>query len=885
MSSEAAWPLNDVPALRLAYSSAALGAQLLASPCEVAVEWSSDGVTWTEAPDGRFLRIKRRTDGVDQAGVQRYELPGYSWMLRKLILFPGTAPLVDGKRAFLSATPGAILRTFVTEGQDRGALPLLTIDFDADVDSAGDAWEKILTIHYEPGLDLLTTLINLAEQGVCDFRMEGRTLRVFNADTELDRDLATGAAPIDLRYGRDIVEAPDTGTLEDAASAVLVVGEGGFRQSFVSSAGHGPWGRWEMYVGQGGVSDLGTATLLADAAIKHAAGERVQRIRSVALTEARWLPLRDYQPGDRVLAPGEGGALESLRVRQITLTRDQHGVVSGNLVLNDRLLERDLRLARRTAGIVGGSTASGGSGARPAPETPVPRTPAKPTGLIVNALPYIDSSGFPQGQITATWNPVTADASGVALTVGGYELFGRVNEVGAPWFLVALTQAGDVSATFSPLIVGEQYQFKVRATNLGQRGAFSDSVAVTIPDDPYAPPVPTAPQLATRLGVVHVTWDGLGVGAAVMPSDFARVRVWMQDPLAPGWAEIGSLYGAGALVVPGLPYGADREFRLTSVDQSGNESAASTSATIAATQLVNGDAATGSITTGALAANAVTAAKVAAGAIEASHLAANAVTADKLEAVLALVSRLVAGNPTGARVELNSSGVEAYNASSVQTVSVSAATGAVAIIGQLSTGTVGRRIVVNPAGSADPEIRWYPGSGTNYARIYADTDGAIVHVSGLSPDTTRRSQVIQRGDEWRAQIYDPATGLAGGGYMFAKPDELEVGYNDASANLHRFRFTSAAAEFKGKWTFTGSEAGLIMRTVSLSGGSAYNVLWTFTMLTVPRVVFTADNPIPDRLAFHMRTPTTTQFTLRSSESSLGTPTAFTVQLNLWAWRM
>ncbi|MEV4807230.1 hypothetical protein AB0K18_45150 [Nonomuraea sp. NPDC049421] len=118
------------------------------------------------------------------------------------------------------------------------------------------------------------------------------------------------------------------------------------------------------------------------------------------------------------------------------------------------------------------------------------------------------------------------------------------------------------------------------------------------------------------------------------------------------------------------------------------------------------------------------------GAVEAGHIAANAVTADKLGAVLALVTRIVAGNPAGARVKLNGGGLEAYDASSVQTVAVSSASGAVSIVGQLATGVVGRRIIVNPSGSADPEIRFMPGSGSTYARIYADTDGAIVSRPG-----------------------------------------------------------------------------------------------------------------------------------------------------------
>ncbi|WP_336214373.1 fibronectin type III domain-containing protein [Nonomuraea sp. LPB2021202275-12-8] len=882
LSLEAAWPLNDVGGLRLAYAAGAVGAELLEQPCEVAIEWSADGVTWTEPPDGRFLRILRRGDSTDQAEVVRYELPAFVWMLRKLILYSGSAPLVDGKRAFLSATPGAILRTWLTEGQTRGALPGVTWDFTLTHDSAGVEWAKVLTIYYEPGLDLLTTLINLAEQGVIDFQMQGRELRVFNADT-LHNDLAAGDAPVDLRYGRDITQAPEVGTLEDAASAVLVVGDAGFQQSYVSSAGHGPWGRWEMFIGQGGVSDPGTATLLADTAIKRASGERVQRTRSIALETARWLPFRDYAPGDLVLAPGEAAAMQSLRVRQITLTRDHKRALAGHLVLNDRLLERDLRLARRTAGIVGGSTSSGGSGAKPAPEAPAPRTPTAPPGLIVDSAAFIDTSGYARGQITATWGAVTQDVVGVALDISGYELYGRKNEVGLPWLLLAVTPADDTTATYSPLPVGETWAFKVRAVNNGRRGGFSaPPVVEAIADDPDAPPVPTTPLLATRLGVVHVSWDGLGAGAEPMPTDLARVRVWMQDPLAPGWEEIGYLDAAGSIVVPGLPYGADRDFRFTAVDHSGNESAASPSATIATVPLVDGDAAEGSITTGALAANAVTAAKVAAGAIEASHIAAEAVTADKLQAVLALATRIVAGDPGAARVELNEDGLEAYDSGGAQTVTVSAASGAVSIVGQLSTGVVGRRIIVNPAGSADPEIRWYPSTGTNYARIFVDNDGSIIHISGLNSGGDRRSQVIQRGDEWRMHIYNPSTALASGGYMFAQPTQLEVGYNDPTPALNRWRFTSTVAEYKGRLDYFGGDAGLLMFSLSINLNSGLSTIaWgSATMLTTPFCAIGLTYSGTGVVTSYMTARSTSGFNLRcDSSGAVGSATAM-----IWAWR-
>ncbi|MBO3752126.1 hypothetical protein J5X84_39195 [Streptosporangiaceae bacterium NEAU-GS5] len=96
--------------------------------------------------------------------------------------------------------------------------------------------------------------------------------------------------------------------------------------------------------------------------------------------------------------------------------------------------------------------------------------------------------------------------------------------------------------------------------------------------------------LTTRLGVVAVAWDGLGGSLVPMPNDLAYVTVEMQNPLAPGWTAIGTLDTAGQLLVPGLSYGADRQFRLVAGDRSGNTSARWPWPTIQAVRLVAGDA-------------------------------------------------------------------------------------------------------------------------------------------------------------------------------------------------------------------------------------------------------------------------------------------------------
>ena len=591
LSVDVGQPLNDLPSLRVDYSAHAVGADLLEQPCEVAVElYDARTGSWTEYPDSRFLRVQRSGDVADPTGARSYAMPGYGWQMRKIRLYPGSGNLVDGKRGFLSATAGTIVRTFVQEWHNRGGSSEFAIDFDTALDSAGQPWDKILTIYYAPGIDLLTVLTNLAEQGVCDWRMAGRTLQVYNADTALGRDRASGPGAVVLQLGRDVTDAPDQASLEDLVTDVYLEGEDGFSLELSNPNARSPWGRWEEYLTQGGVSNEGTARILAQAVLDSGATERVQITRGLDVTAAEYLPWADYQPGDYVRAPGDRGAVDTLRVRQITLSRDRDGHLSGNVVLNDRFLESEIRRARRTNGIVNGAVATGGSGVQPAPDGPDRRAPAAPTGLIVHTDAYLDSDGAARGLATLTWGLVDEDPDGAALEVSVYEVYHRPNVQGTPWVKATETDHPTNTASIPNYNPGEEWAWKVRAVSKygGVRGEFSDQVAATIADDVDAPPVPSAPGLETRLGVIRVAWDGRGANNEAMPTDFSHVTVWMSAD-EQTWEPVDTLTGPGVAIVPDQPYDEVRHFRFTAVDRSGNESEPSASDSIATTRLVTID--------------------------------------------------------------------------------------------------------------------------------------------------------------------------------------------------------------------------------------------------------------------------------------------------------
>ncbi|MEV0617557.1 fibronectin type III domain-containing protein [Nonomuraea sp. NPDC050404] len=806
LSFESAAPLNDVSSLRLDYSTHAAGAELLARPCEIALEYLAGG-DWVEPPNGRVLRIKRGSDVTDQAGKRSYTCPGYAWQFKKAVLYP-TAGMVDGKRQFNAVPVGAVLRTLIDEAKARGALDGMTAEFSSSVDSDGKEWAATLTIALEPGVDLLTLLLNLSDQGVIDWRMRGRELQVFNEGTVMATDRSSGPALVDLWLGRDVDQAPDDATLEDLSSAILIAGENGFTHEIANDPSASPWGRWETYQQQGGVSDAGTAAALGQAALSRAAEERVQITRSVVFDVARWLPWANYAPGDTVLAPGDGGGMEPLRIRQITVSRASDGKLSGNLVLNDRFLEDDIKLARKSAGILAGGVSSGGSGATPAPDSSG-RVPAAPPGLIVEPDAYLDAGGYGRGIAVVTWGPVTADVNGVALDVGGYEVYARPNAEGELWYLVAQTASGDVSVSVSSLNVDAEYAFKVRAVgNDGTKGEFSPPVAVLIPNDTTPPPVPSAPTLTTRLGVIHVAWDGLGTGGVPMPIDFERVRVWMQDPLAPGTpaVEVDYLTAAGVVVIPDQPYNEPREVWLTAIDRSGNESQPTAAGVIATVPLVDADL-IGEIIDGAehiidgtipgdakitadsitsrliralaieadkIAANAITADKVAAGSIQASHVSSNAITADKISANAITAAKLAA---------------DAINGKTI--------TGSL-----IRTGTAGQRIVIDPS---TLDIRFYPGNSTNYSRLWSsdnDFPGEATFriTSGTNVGRTAQTRMTIAAGWTKLEILNPNNSNPNGGFLESAESYSRIGYDDGGVDSqYMWMDGSGMTTHIGKW--------------------------------------------------------------------------------------
>lgn len=582
--------MNEVSGCTLSYLPNSAGADLLSDYVEVAVEASVDnGASWDEIPNGRYMRRDREYEKIALLNARKYTLPGYAWQLNKSIVWETTGLNEDGKRPFLSATVGIIIKTLIDEAHARDTILGLDYDFDTILDSAGIAWDKIITIYYEPTLSIYQILDNLSQQGMCDWRMQGRTLQIYNADTVMGED---HSEDVRLQPGVDIKALPIKASIENLVNKALVLGDEGVTLELSNPAVFMPWGNWETSISNAGVTDPGTMTLLGTALLEDGGAEKVQFTAELKMDTTTYFPFSDFLTGHYISGPSEAvGGFQPYRVRQINGRSGKDGKFQVDLIVNDRFVEREIRNAKKTNGIVGGASA-GGSGGRPTPppnpgEGQDTRQPAQVVGLVLDTDVYTDFYGRPAGTISATWAAVTTATDATALDVVGYEVAIR-NGLTGIWYITATVE--DTDWEESSYIPGATYQIKVRAIGkyTTTPGVWSSTETIVVASDVTPPSVPSVPILATRLGVITVTWDGNNDVGADMQADWSHNEVAMGTTATPT-SVIAEMDAPGFIPVTDQPYGENRYFRFRSVDTSDNPSAWSVAASIMATSVVDDD--------------------------------------------------------------------------------------------------------------------------------------------------------------------------------------------------------------------------------------------------------------------------------------------------------
>jgi len=561
ISWEASVVHNDVGALQVTYSTLAAGGQHInremEDGLEVAVEiWNGLG-NWVEARGCRFVRVKQGVDQADQAKVFRITFVSWGWLLMKARLFDGTT---SGRRLFATPKVGPMLTTLLNENQALGGIATqMSIVGGGSNDAAGAAWPTLPDQTFNYGQDYLATVRSLQEAGALDWTTQARGLYAYLPDsTTLSPDLS---ATVKLNLGIDIGEAPADSTIEDLISAIGVSADAGGNVVVDEPTAPAPHGKWQGHLAVGVVDDESAAIAMGEADLERSAKAKHQYTRALMFPAGHKIPMIDYWPGAWITAPTNVLA-EKVRVQQITMSFGKEGY-RANVVLNDRLLNAEIRRNRTLAALAGGQVGSGGAPPPVSVDPEASRVPVVPTSFATTTgLSFTGPT--PRGVLTSTWNPVSTATDGGALVISGYEFQWRV----APgqWQTVFTTEPGLTIPNLDP---GLTVESRVRA--VGARTTFPSAYTSidtdVIPGDVTAPPVPTGLTFTSARGQLRVDW----AGTPTMPVDFDRLEIAIGSTTTPTTV-VGSLRAPGTFLYQDT-IGATRYMRARTVDSTGNASA------------------------------------------------------------------------------------------------------------------------------------------------------------------------------------------------------------------------------------------------------------------------------------------------------------------------
>jgi hypothetical protein len=291
-------------------------------------------------------------------------------------------------------------------------------------------------------------------------------------------------------------------------------------------------------------------------------------------------------------------------------------------------------------------------GPRPIPDATIP-------GVVSWDLPfttgvYLDGLGNTRARILVNWLlPLNSDGSTI-LDGSHYEI--RYGVSPASEWQVAFAPWGDLQAQIIDLSPGVDYDFQIRAVDLsGNQGAWSATETATANPDTIAPSTPAPPTVAGSRIAVQITHQlGKASGGTFnleLDLDHLEIHVGDSSGFTPDSTTLkGKVSAHAGMIAAQIPAIATvqveetttRHVKVIAVDQAGNRSSASTAAT--ATALLIDSA-------------------------HISDLTASKITAGTLSADVIVGARIKTAD-TGARAELNTSGLQMYNGSNTLLVSL-----------------------------------------------------------------------------------------------------------------------------------------------------------------------------------------------------------------------
>lgn len=486
---------------------------------------------------------------------------------------------------------GEILLKLLNEAKTRGVTSLNAYvpSFTATTDSAGLPWTNQQDWSFSVGSSISDAISKMEELG-CYVVVDPDTYALHMYQSRgVDRSVFQYAAdgitvvksPVIFQRGKNLTAAGAKGQGHITNTLAMKTADGWY--SAQDNASVATYGRIEGTLDVGKSSkDFGAqvATVLFG---QKAQPEEGATYTIMPVTGA--MPFVDFNEGDWVLAPDRNGLLVKRRVLSISIGEDaKTGDVTYTLEFDTIFKDTSDQLSGIIKKNGGGSgsglanTAGGSSSVNPPivigpgnSQAPVliPLSPGTPSGTSVGK--WMPNGINTYAEETLTWPAVTGNTDGSATVPMMYEVQGWRTDQGTNAVQQFGTSANNsIVLTLTP---GVEWNFQVRTVNPdGQRSSWSTVYTFT-PGGPTAPmSTPSLPVLASSLGLLQVTWDGL-MGGVQPPPQFRYVRVESSPYLANTWKQAGSVIqrGGGTISIPGLTVGSKYNVRLIGVDGAGIE--------------------------------------------------------------------------------------------------------------------------------------------------------------------------------------------------------------------------------------------------------------------------------------------------------------------------
>lgn len=322
-----------------------------------------------------------------------------------------------GKRPMGNTTAGWAMKRHWDEAKARGGNRMLGMSraFNGTYATAANGtaskvkWPTRFAIDLTIGMSLLDLLKQLTEMGMVEWVFRQRRLALMKPGT-MAIDVSD---KVGLHLGKDLKEAPDKATLHDFANYLLVRGEDNLSFGMANSKSDSSlgWGTWERALSASGAKKTADAKKAVAGEAKQAQKRlKIESTRQLIIHPETPLPMYHYQPGNYIGIYGIDGTMQKVRVKQVTLTADDEGVMSGALVLGDRFRSTALDFRRSLNATVGGYEKTIGGGTVPLLPAPSGQVPAKaktpPPSLAIAARTGInEATGASSTILSLAWAP------------------------------------------------------------------------------------------------------------------------------------------------------------------------------------------------------------------------------------------------------------------------------------------------------------------------------------------------------------------------------------------------------------------------------------------------------------------------------------------------